>query len=121
MMKKLLPFALLIALFSCKKNKLGGDSSISGKVVHHSKPIPFARVFIKFNSKNFPGTDTTKYDDHVLADADGNFSIKCYRGDYYLFGYGSDNAISPPKVTGGLPVKVHRKEDVKTDVPVTED
>jgi hypothetical protein len=121
MMKNIVVLTLLLALAACKKNKLGGDASISGKVVHHAKPIPFARVFIKFNEKDFPGTDTTKYDDHVTADSEGNFSIKCYRGDYYLFGYGSDNAITPPKVVGGIPVKVHRKENVKTDVPVTED
>jgi hypothetical protein len=113
--------ALSLIFFSCKKNQLGGTSTIKGKVAHHSKPIPFARVFIKFKAKDFPGSDTTKYDDHVTADAGGNYEIKCYKGDYYLYGYGSDVAISPPLVTGGLHVHIRKGETSNTEVAVTED
>lgn len=116
-------FALVIFLFitGCKKNQLGGNSTIKGKVAHHSKPIPYATVFIKFNSKDFPGTDTTKYDDKVRADANGEYSIKCYKGNYYLYGYGQDYAINPPLVVGGVPVKIRKGEEVNIDVAVTED
>jgi hypothetical protein len=120
-MKKIFLFLLVFSIFSCKKNKLGGSSTIKGKVAHHSKPIPFARVFIKFKAKDYPGADTTSYDDKVVADADGNYSIKCYKGDYYLYGYGSDNAITPPLVTGGLHVHIRKGETSNTDVAVTED
>lgn len=111
----------LLAIISCKKNQLGGTSVIKGKVVHHSKPIPNATVFIKFDAKDFPGSDTTKYDDKVRADANGEYSIKCYKGNYYLYGYGQDYAITPPLVVGGNPVKIRKGEEVNIDVAVTED
>jgi len=122
-MKKSILFLLLSSLliFSCKKNQLGGTSTISGKVVHHSKAIPNATIFIKFGEKDFPGSDTTKYDDKVRADNEGNYTIKCYKGNYYLYGYGKDLSISPPLVVGGVYVKVRKNEDVKADVAVTED
>ncbi len=106
---------------SCKKNQLDGNSIIRGKVVHHSKVIAGARVFIKFNATEFPGKDTNIYDAKVLADANGNFSITCYKGDYYLYGYGQDLAIDPPYlVVGGVPVKIRTKEQVDLQIAVTE-
>ncbi|MFN6036871.1 MAG: hypothetical protein ACK452_00255, partial [Bacteroidota bacterium] len=70
-----------IIFFGCKKNKLGGNSVVSGKVKHHSKPIGGATVFIKFGTKDFPGVDTLRYDSKVLCDGYGNFSIdNFYKG-----------------------------------------
>ena len=80
-------------LQSCKKNELGGQSVIKGSVYHHSRSIANARVFIKFNATEFPGQDTTLYDAKVWTDAKGTFSIKCYKGNYYLYGYGFDDLI----------------------------
>jgi len=113
-------FLLLAFLFSCKKNQLGGKSTVSGKVAHHSKAIANARVFIKFNAKEFPGDDTTAYDDKVRADGDGNYSFKCYKGDYYLYGYGYDFGISKT-VIGGVPVHIRNKEKLEVNVAVSED
>jgi len=110
----------LITIFSCKKNELGGKSTIKGKVVHHEKDIPFATVFIKFNAKEFPGSDTTLYDSKVRADAEGNYIIKCYKGDYFLYGYGFDKSISPPRVIGGRAVHIRNNETVETEMSVTE-
>ncbi len=111
---------LISMFYGCKKNQLNGNSTIKGKVVHHSKAIAYATVFIKFNTKDFPGTDTTLYDAKVKADADGNYLIKCYKGDYFLFGYGMDFAVSPPRVIGGIPVLIRNKETVEADIAVTE-
>ncbi|PBQ33498.1 hypothetical protein CNR22_17520 [Sphingobacteriaceae bacterium] len=108
--------------FSCKKNQLGGKSTVSGVVAHHSKPIARATVFIKFNTKEFPGSDTTAYDDKIRADENGNYSFKCYKGDYYLYGFGYDFGIDPPyTVVGGVPVHIRNKEDLEINVAVTED
>jgi hypothetical protein len=110
-----------LVFVSCKKNELNGTSNIHGKVVHHSKAIPLARVFIKFNAKEFPGADTTVYDEKVWSDENGNFSIDCYKGDYYLYGYGQDLAIDPPyTVVGGVPVNIRKNEDVSIQLAVTE-
>jgi hypothetical protein len=112
----------LIFSASCKKNQLGGKSTVKGTVAHHERAIPYAAVFIKFNAKNFPGADTTIYDDKVRADASGNFSFKCYKGDYYLYGFGFDYTIPPPyHVVGGVPVHVRNRETVEADVAVTEE
>ena len=114
-------FFIGLVFFSCKKNELGGKSTIKGAVKHHAKVIANATVFIKFNAKEFPGTDTTLYDAKVKADADGNYIIKCYKGDYYLFGLGSDYALPPPyKVTGGLSVHIRNKESIDIEIAVTE-
>ncbi|WP_317897554.1 hypothetical protein [Aurantibacillus circumpalustris] len=125
-MKKIVLVGLLLSLsvafFSCKKNQLGGSHTIKGKVAHHSKAIANASVFIKFDAKNFPGDDTTTYDDKVRADAEGNFSIKCYKGDYFLYGFGYDYDILPPYiVVGGTPVHVGSESTIEVNVAVTED
>ncbi len=112
-------FLFLVISYSCKKNQLGGKATIKGQVLHHEKPIAFARVFIKFKAKNFPGDDTTYYDAHVTADVEGNYSVKCYKGDYYLYGVGYDNQV-PGNVYGGLSVHIRNRETVSVDVAVTE-
>lgn len=113
---------LLTFITACKKNKLGGSATIKGVVKHHSKVIGNAVVFIKFNAKEFPGTDESLYDDKVLANAQGEFEIKCYQGNYYLFGSGIDNQvlINGGKVIGGIPVRIRNKENLDLIVAVTE-
>jgi hypothetical protein len=120
-MKKIsvISFLLLIFICGCKKNQLGGKATIKGSVLHHEKLIPKARIFIKFNTKEFPGTDTTSYDSKVVADANGNYTIECYKGNYYLYGVGYDDAIQL-KVYGGLAVSIRNNETASTDVAVTE-
>lgn len=123
-MKKIFFFSTLfiLAVSSCKKNELGGTSSINGTVMHHSKVIAKASVFIKFNAKEFPGADTTKYDEKVRVDANGNYNFKCYKGDYYLYGFGYDYGIAPPyEVVGGVPVRIRKNEHLQIDLAVTED
>jgi hypothetical protein len=113
---------VLLLLVSCKKNELGGKSSITGKVLHHSKAVARAAVFIKFNAKEFPGADTTVYDEKVMADENGNYSINCYKGNYYLYGFGYDFAIPAPYIVdGGIPVSIRNREDLIKDLAVGEE
>lgn len=115
--------ASLLTIFiigGCKKNDIGGKSTINGTVVHHATAIPYARVFIKFNAQEFPGNDTTFYDNKISADASGKFEIKVYKGNYYLYSVGIDNTSAKPDVRGGVPVKVRHKEVVEVTVPVTD-
>lgn len=122
-MKKIsLLVPLLFFVLACKKNQLGGKSSVQGKVIHHSKAIANAIVYIKFNSKESAGSDISKYDTKVLADGNGNYSIpSLYKGDYYLYAVGEDFATPPPYiVNGGVPVKLGSKESIGIDIPVTE-
>jgi hypothetical protein len=121
-MKNLIIILIIcIASFSCKKNELGGKSTVEGTVFHHSKAIANARVFIKYNATEFPGSDTTAYDEKVTADANGKYSLKVYKGKYYLYGYGIDLQVPPPyHVVGGVPVKIRNNEKIKIDLAVTE-
>ncbi|MBN8694787.1 MAG: hypothetical protein J0L69_16455 [Bacteroidetes bacterium] len=113
---------LSILLFaSCKKNQTGGKSEVKGTVFHHSKRIPEAIVYIKFNATEFPGKDVSVYDDKVIADSEGNYTVKFYKGSYYLYAVGKDYAIPAPyEVVGGVPIKLRTNEEINTDIYVTE-
>lgn len=121
-MKKFCLFIAAISLFiACKKNELGGDSVIEGKVFHHSKVITNCSVFIKFKSNDLPGTDTTLYDAKVRVDKDGYYKFTPYKGKYYIYASGKDPGISPPYVVvGGQGVKLRAKETVSLNIYVTE-
>lgn len=116
----LLSIVFFMVIVSCKKNQLGGKSNIHGKVMHHSKAIANAKVYIKFKATEFPGRDVTLYDGMVTADSTGAYSIDCYKGDYYLFGTGYDNQIFKD-VFGGTPVHIRNHEKIEIDLAVTED
>jgi hypothetical protein len=114
---------LMIAA-SCQKAGKGGDASIQGKVLHHEALIPNARIFIKYNTSNFPGTDTTKYDDKVQSDNQGNYKFEgLKKGKYFLYGVGKDGVANgnPFDVVGGARVDINsKKATVQFNVPVTE-
>jgi len=119
--KYILLVVCALTFFGCKKNQLGGKSNIKGKVMHHDTPIPFARVYIKFNASEFPGADVNAYKPFIDADHNGNFLIeKIYHGQYYFYAVGTDATISQT-VKGGIPLKVKMlKEITGFEVPVTE-
>jgi hypothetical protein len=123
MQKHIITIIACITLFAaCKKNELGGKSTIKGTVAHHDKLIANATVYIKFNTQDSPGSDLSKYDAHVKADASGNYEFtSVYKGEYYLYAVGEDFAVPPPyQVFGGIPVKTKRNETLTINVPVTE-
>ena len=114
-------FGLLITLSSCKKNQLGGSCVIKGKVSHHSKAIANAIIYIKFNAKEFPGNEIELYDHSLSSNVNGEFSIACYKGDYYLFAKGIDDQLSQQKnVSGGVPVNIRNNEIVEMNLAVSE-
>ena len=114
-------FIICFTFFSCKKDQLGGKSTIKGIVKHHVKLIGNATVFIKFNAKDFPGNDTTVYNEKVKADINGNYSFKCYKGDYYLYAVGYDQDVTAPHIVkGGVPVNIRNNETVEIDIAVSE-
>jgi hypothetical protein len=120
-MKKLLFFVpLALALTSCKKEGIGGSSTIATMAKHHSTPIPYAKVYLKYNAQESPGTDVTAYDDSLTTDAEGHGHFEeLEKGDYYVYGVGYDSSITAV-VTGGVPVKLKKGEEAETVVPVTE-
>ncbi len=125
-MKTLLKLSLIIALAigftACKKNQTGGKASVSGTVSHHGKIIPGAFVYIKFNTVDFPGDDYKQYDTYVKADANGFYKFPLYKGSYYLYATGYDNAIAYPYIVkGGLSFSIRNKENLTKDIAVSEE
>ena len=112
---------ILSATFSsCHKEGIGGKSSVSGLVKHHSAPIPNCVVYIKYGTTSFPGTNVANYDEHVTADGNAHYQIKdLRRGDYYLYGVGYDASIMGT-VSGGIAVTLKYNQEFDSDVPVTE-
>ncbi len=112
-------FGILVMLsYGCKDKKeeevidnclegRTGSLSLVVKMVHHARPIPGCRVFVKFNTSEFPGEDTTKYDYKLSADSNSPFatidSLTC--GNYYIYAVGIDSLLDPSNwiCKGGLP------------------
>ena len=111
-------------LFACCKGGSGGDASITAYPFHHSKPIPGATVYVKYDATEPPGTSPSSYDATFKATATG-LSIMCTGlkcGNYFLYGVGYDSSIMQT-VSGGIAVKIaysDRKHNTNTNVPVTE-
>jgi hypothetical protein len=127
-MKKIFFISLLLIPFfefsSCCKGGSGGDATLDCSVFHHSKPIPGATVYVKYNATEFPGTDVSVYSANAKASGTSNTlkieGLHC--GDYFLYGVGFDSALGLP-VTGGVHVQIKysdRKKEQSENVPVTE-
>ena len=111
---------VLLTVTSCLKPGTGGHSSVNGNVMHHTKLIPNAIVYIKYGATEFPGTDVSVYDDHITSDTNAHYEFKgLRRGDYFLYGVGFDNAIMLP-VTGGVGITLKYDKGSESNVPVTE-
>lgn len=114
-------FALLFSIYACKKNQVGGKATIKGVVLHHSKPIANALVYVKYNSTEFPGDNTTLYDSYVTADNSGNYSISVFKGSYYIYSVGKDYDIPLPNdVKGGLSFSIRNNEHLVKNIAVVE-
>lgn len=114
---------LSIALYSCKKGGVGGNTSIVTTVTHHGKPIKNARVFVKYGAYNFPGTDTTIYNAKQVSNADGYTTFKdLKRGYYFFYAIGYDSAAAT-QVSGNAGLKIKHKDsgsELELHIGVTE-
>lgn len=136
-MKPILFLSLLSVLFlGCSKKDEtlcvageGGSCDLILFPQHHEEPIVsqlnyLDSAFIKFNTREFPGDDKSKYDLIVVGDLGSDKviieNLKC--GNYFIYMTGYDQSISE-RVKGGIPFTIS-EEFVGTKnivVPVTED
>jgi len=104
-----------IAFSACKKEPgqvPAGEVEVRVHVKHHDVPIPNARVFVKYNTVNFPGQDTTLYELRQVADGNG-FTVFSGLGnartDYLFYAKGIDPSFDSSGTTpvwGYFPVRI---------------
>lgn len=109
--------SMAIVFTACKdKEEEDKDNCLEGRTgaltlvprfIHHTRPIPGCRVFIKYGATEFPGEDTTKYDYRLSADWSSSYaaidSLAC--GNYYIYAIGIDSLLDPSNwvCKGGRP------------------
>jgi hypothetical protein len=66
-----------LLLSGCKKDDTieAGNVTLDVYVKHHNIPIPNARIFVKNNTLQFPGQDTSLYDTFYTTDAAGHYKM----------------------------------------------
>ena len=93
LMGKYLAFTILILCIGCSKNldEPHGDFRIDVSVRHHTLAVPYTEVFLAYDTKNFPGKDTSVYDLFFIADGKGKILMKnLFPGNHYIYGRGYD-------------------------------
>ena len=117
-------FLLILCITSCKKEDPSGGV-ITGKyslivtVMHHERILKDIPVYVKYNSTEFPGHDTSLYDWSKPSDLSGvAYFDKLFEGDYFLYGKGIDSAIGL-EVIGGASVALYDSTTVNNEVYVT--
>jgi hypothetical protein len=103
---------LYLFLFSsaCKKdntnNSVEGKIVLSVKATHHTVPVPSLPVYLKYNTSDYPGRDSTKYNVRLLTNSNGEVNFtKLTPGTHYLYAYGYDSGVGE-NVIGYQPVTV---------------
>lgn len=91
-----LVLSLTMGMASCKKDPetvAEGTVRLIINVNHHGFPISNSRIFRKNGTLDWPGTDTTVYDQSYTADANGNLTISDIGNgtkDFVLYAVGID-------------------------------
>lgn len=131
-------FNILIVLLlatSCKKQN--ETHTVPAAVVrcfitaaHHSIPVPNCSLFIKWGTVNFPGTDSTLYDERHVCDANGQFTLTGIpNGDeaFTVYAKGIDAGWDSTHVTPvwgekWMIISTHQLEskDTTLEIPVSE-
>jgi hypothetical protein len=96
-------------------------------VKHHGVLIPGATVYVKYNSKEFPGTDVSMYDASKVSGASGHGAGHAHfegleAGSHYFYAVGYDSTILDD-VMGGIGLEIKNsetKQELDLDIPVTE-
>lgn len=109
---------------NCREGRTGALTLVP-RFIHHSRPIPGCRVFLKYGATEFPGEDTTKYDYRLSADWSSFYaaidSLAC--GNYYIYAIGIDSLLDPSNwiCKGGRPYSTSANSGVDSlSVYITE-
>ena len=105
-------FFFIVFLFGgCKKDQsilnnriISGTINLEVHSIHHTWDVSGISIYLKKNTTNFPGKDSSLYEFKGITDGYGKYTFeKLFPGDYYLYVSGFDS-ISGSNVFGNLPV-----------------
>ena len=116
---------ILFTVSSCKEKCTGGSGGSTTIVAfpkHHGADTKPLWAFVKFNTKDSPGTSPANYDLQIAGDTTENHieleNLKC--GDYYIYMIAIDPGINDT-VVGGVPFSTEQTSgEVNATVAVTE-
>jgi hypothetical protein len=114
--------ALTFVIFSCKKAGTGGANTLVISPEHHGSPIKGATAYLKFDTKEQPGTEASDYDLIEIGEQkEDHIHVEGLKpGKYYIYCVGYDSTIFQI-VKGGIPLTVKSKSgETAIAVPVTE-
>lgn len=91
---------------------------------HHGRAIDSCTIYIKYNAIDAPGNGI--YDDSVRCAPVNGMPVATFRnlsrGNHFLYGYGWDPQLSPPKAVKGGFAYPDSGEDVQSvELAVSED
>lgn len=123
--------SVIFSFSACKKKcaeaGTGGNVTLVAFPQHHGMAVVSGAlypdtVYLKFNSKDSPGTNLSSYDTYFVGEAGEEHvhleGLKC--GDYYIYAVGYDSAISK-RVMGGIPYSFDKESgEIDLNIPVTE-
>lgn len=108
---------------SCRKEGLGGKVEVVAFPQHHGESVRTYKAFVKFNSKELPGTTEVDYDLVIDADTTENHIElgKLKAGNYFIYMIGYDTAFME-NVSGGIPYTISNKAsgELEIIIPVKE-
>lgn len=104
-------FFIVFLSGGCKKEQsilnsriISGTISLEVHAIHHTWDVSSISIYLKKNTTNFPGKDSSLYEFKGITDGNGKYTFeKLFPGDYYLYVSGFDS-ISGSNVFGNLPV-----------------
>lgn len=111
----------------CTNAGTGGAVTLVAFPQHHGMSIVSKAsypdtVYLKYNTKNSPGTNLSLFDTYFVGEAGEAHvhmeGLKC--GDYYIYAVGYDSTIMK-RVTGGIPYSFDKETgEIDLNIPVTE-
>ena len=125
---------MCLCILSCKKEGLekciagsGGYLTLKVFLQHGEHAVVNLKtyrdtVYIKYNTREFPGSNPSAYDASFFGDWPGDSvvipNLRC--GDYYLYAVGFES-IHSYRVTGGIPFSTGDKNgEIRVTIPVSE-
>jgi len=115
-------FLLLVLVNSSCKKEVPDGGVVKGKnriivtVMHHERILQGIPVYLKFNSTEFPGDDSTLYDWNKTSDLSGVAVFEdLFDGNYFLYGKGIDMGIGL-QVMGGATLLVNDSTTVNDEI-----